>query len=353
MDTLELVHLQLTWQCNLRCPFCGQWGTHGFAARETMSELTTQEWLDALAQIEALRSTAGKPDFILWGGEPLLSPAFPAVARELRRNGNRVSMVSNGALLTEHFYIINQCVDTLYLSVDGPAEVHDRIRNQPGLYETVRSGLQKIDRNRVKTIGLFTLCEENRSIAADYPFAAAELGLHQLIVQNLIYCTGKQAADYRDWLHGISGCDATHVNSWVTDSFGGWIVELPEVSRKIAEHIRSRRYPLEVVQYPAEFSGADIVKWYQTPTDETITKNDASDGGCCELPWKHLHIRPGGNVDFCVDHNDFTIGNLRNAPLAELLRNPATERFRQGVREGRNPLCRRCPWHYNRHLKID
>jgi MoaA/NifB/PqqE/SkfB family radical SAM enzyme len=226
MDTLELVHLQLTWQCNLRCPFCGQWGTHGFAAQETTPELTLQEWLNALAQIENLRrNVICKPDFILWGGEPLLSPAFPAVADYLHQNGHRVAVVTNGSLLSDFADIINTRINTFYLSVDGPAEVHDRVRNQPGLYEQVRGGLQKIDRKNVTVIGLFTLCEANRHIAVDFPLHAAELGLRRLIVQNLIHCTGKQAQEYQRWIHEISGQSAPHVESWITESLGACVDE--------------------------------------------------------------------------------------------------------------------------------
>lgn len=352
MDTLELVHLQLTWRCNLRCPFCGQWGTHGFAAQETMPELTPQEWLTTLAQIEALQPAA-EPDFILWGGEPLLSPAFPAVTRHLRDAGRRVAVVTNGSLLEEFSATINEQVNTLYLSVDGPADVHDHIRNQLGLYEKVGRGLRQIDRSKVNVIGLFTLCEANRNIACEFPFTAAELGLHKLVVQNLIYCTTEQAQQYRHWLHEISGCAATHVDSWITDDFGAWVTELPSIARAMEENILHHRYPLEVVQYPPEFCGKNIAAWYQTPAGTTPADKKMQERSCCELPWKHLHIRPGGNVDFCVDHNDFTLGNIRDASLAELLQNPAAERFRHGVREGRNPLCWRCPWHYNHDSSID
>lgn len=350
METLELVHLQLTWRCNLRCPFCGQWGQKGFAEFETAAELTPAQWLDALTQIEELQDDKpGKPDYIIWGGEPLLSPAFPIVAAHLRQRGNRIAVVTNGSLLADVSGFLNDHVDTLYVSVDGPAQTHDRIRNRPGLYEEIRRGLSCIDRSRVNVIGLFTLCEANHDVAASFPFTAAELGLKRLIVQNLIYCSSAQAREYRDWIRTVNGCPAPHVDSWITDSFDAWVGKLPGIAQEIEEHIRCRRYPMDVALYPTEFCGGKIARWYQHQEAEPVVGEQA----ICELPWKHLHIRPSGNVDFCVDHNDVTLGNLKETTLSQLLHNPAGERFRKGVKEGRNPLCKRCPWRYNHNLKID
>lgn len=350
METLELVHLQLTLRCNLRCPFCGQWGQKGFAEHETAAELTPAQWLDVLAQLEELYADKPqKPDYILWGGEPLLSPAFPIVASHLRQSGNRIALVTNGSLLADFSDFLNDHIDSLYVSVDGPAQTHDRIRNRPGLYEKIQQGLSRIDHERVNVVGLFTLCEANHNVAASFPFTAAELGLKRLIVQNLIYCSSAQAIEYRNWIGTVNGCPAPHVDSWISDSFGAWVEKLPDIAREIEENISCHRYPILVTQYPAEFCGGKIAQWYQHQDVEPV----ATEYATCELPWKHLHIRPSGNVDFCVDHNDFTLGNVKDSSLSQLLHNSTGDLFREGVKEGRNPLCRRCPWRYNHSLRID
>jgi MoaA/NifB/PqqE/SkfB family radical SAM enzyme len=342
---IELVHLQLSLRCNLRCSFCGQWGKHGFASRQRAKELTAPEWLDAIRQIDNLNSPA-HADYNLWGGEPLLSPAFPAVAEYLRSSGHRTAVVTNGSLLRDFADVVNKNINTLYVSLDGPPEVHEKLRNRPGLFEEVNRGLSLIDHERVKVVGLFTLCEGNYHAAAAFPFLAAELGVNKLIYQNLIYCSGAQAAEYRRWLQTDFSLSAENVDSWVTESFGDWITQLPAVCAEIEDNIADQCYPLEVMVHPSEWHSGNIKDWYQ-PDVSTGDRH-------CNLPWSHLHLRPGGEVDFCVDHNDFSLGNIRIAPLAELLTNPAAEKFRAGIKTGRNPLCRRCPWHYNRgKLSID
>lgn len=92
---MELAHLQLTWRCNLRCSFCGQWGKHGFAPEQTGRELETKEWFRAIDQINALNSKGSeKPAYIIWGGEPLLSPAFTSVVDYLSKCGCRSAIVT-------------------------------------------------------------------------------------------------------------------------------------------------------------------------------------------------------------------------------------------------------------------
>lgn len=342
---IELTHLQLTMNCNLRCPFCGQWGRQGFMETDSPAarELDESEWLDAIAQIEAINASAGvKGSYILWGGEPLLSPAFPAVAGELKRRACPAAVVTNGLLLSSFAERINETLSTVYLSLDGPEALHDRIRNHPGLHGKVREGLAKLDRTRVKVVNLFTLCEANLPAAADYPAYAAGLGVDAVVFQNLIYCTSGQAQSYREWLSADFGQTATNVSSWVNDSFGTWVSAVTPVSREIRRRIRQKEYPVDVTLYPAELPDENAGVWYDPAAQLTAP------GHGCFLPQRHIHIRPTGSVDFCVDHNDFSLGNIRQRKLQDLLESEAAQRFREGVAAGKNPLCARCPWHYNR-----
>ena len=57
---IEQVHFQITRNCNLRCPFCGQWGKKGFFAGGCGDEMSFGEWESVIKQLEAYREKTGK-----------------------------------------------------------------------------------------------------------------------------------------------------------------------------------------------------------------------------------------------------------------------------------------------------
>lgn len=347
-EAIELVHLQLTRKCNLRCRFCGQWGEHGFAKSDATSELSPAEWLDVIDDIRDLNSKKKvKAKYILWGGEPLLNPAFPDIVKRLHDDDCRVAVVTNGTLLKENSKTINQYIDTLYVSLDGPKEIHEYIRGQSDIYEKIQEGIVCIDKDKVKAVGMFTVCEDNCDIVADYPNEAATMGFSEIIFQNLIYCSSSIAEEFRNWMHTCFNQKASTVDSWICDDFGEWIDKLPLVIQTLKNNAVNDKYPISVKLYPDSWMNENVIDWFDP--DKDIPKADR----CCELPWKHLHIRANGNVDFCVDHNDFVLGNVSEKSIKNMLASSTAQAFREEVKKSNNPLCKRCPWHYNKNISGD
>ncbi len=333
---LKLVHFQLTRRCNLSCVFCPQ--------RKIVNpdrEIKTQEWLEIVDELSGINPL---PDIVIWGGEPLLADSLPDVLHKLKENNFRTALVTNGLLLSNFADLINRTVDTLYVSVDGPASIHDKIRGMPGLFNKIKEGLSRIDES-VKKVCLCTVCEDNCRDIPDMPHTIFELGFHNIIMQNLIYCSTAQAEKYRQWLKTSFSQDAPEIGNWIIDSFGAWTKIASENLRKINANALAGKYPLETLVYPAEFAG-DFEKWFK-PSVELKSHNS------CGMPSGHVSIMPDGSVHFCVDFCDLSLGNITGHSLEELLNSPTAEQFRKDVSSGKNPLCGRCPWLYNNQLKID
>ena len=348
MMEVRLVHLQLSYKCNLRCSFCGQWGRHGYMSdgRGATDELSESEWLDVVDRIAEMSPGPGLPEFIIWGGEPLLSPAFPAVAKHLRRRGFPLAVVTNGVLLEKFAPLLAECADTVYVSLDGPEAVHEEIRGTQGIYPRIMNGLRQLSGKRPCLVGLFTLCERNMAVAADYPCELGGMGLDKLLIQHLIHCSPGRARDYRRWMKEGFGQDCAGLDSWVSEGFGDWVRALPEVTARIAGRIAAGDYPVRVELLPGELDPKRSADWYDPEIELKSPKSP------CLMPWHHIHVNPDGNVHFCVDFNDFSLGNLREAKLEALLTGERAERFRRECGEF-NSLCTRCPWYYNRGLRLD
>jgi MoaA/NifB/PqqE/SkfB family radical SAM enzyme len=131
----------VTGRCNMRCAFCEWW-------KKDLPELPTNK---ALAAIDAVCSL-GVPFFDLSGGEPLLRKDLTILAKRLVSHGCLVSMNTNGTLLNEgRVGEIADVFDTVVVSLDGPKEVHDRIRGVPGTYDKAIKAIRLLKANGVRT----------------------------------------------------------------------------------------------------------------------------------------------------------------------------------------------------------
>ena len=141
LENLELVHFQLTRNCNLRCWFCGQWGKKGFFRDAAGSAMQLPDWLRIAEELKS--GCEALPSILLWGGEPLLYPDFDALVSSLYQMGFPLGMVTNGTLLDRHLDACRSCFRHIYVSVDGTQSVHDAIRGA-GITMPVDVGIMPI-----------------------------------------------------------------------------------------------------------------------------------------------------------------------------------------------------------------
>ena len=130
----------VTGRCNMRCVFCEWWKTD-------TPELPTKK---ALAAIDAVCSL-GVPFFDLSGGEPLLRKDLNVLAKRAASHGCFVSMNTNGTLLNEsRVSEVADAFDLVVVSLDGPKEVHDKIRVVPGTYDKAVEAIRLLKAHGVK-----------------------------------------------------------------------------------------------------------------------------------------------------------------------------------------------------------
>lgn len=132
---IDTVLLKVASSCNLDCSYCyvyhmGDESWRGQPKR--LSAVTQASVTQALSAL--LRSQVLPFSVVLHGGEPLLLGAsrLNSLLKELRSDlgpSCGVSIQTNGVLISEA--ILDVCADhdvTLSVSLDGPADIHDRFR---------------------------------------------------------------------------------------------------------------------------------------------------------------------------------------------------------------------------------
>ena len=150
-----IVAWETTAACNLKCSYCRAFAS----ATPDSNELGTKE---AKAFIKSIASL--QPMLILSGGEPLLRPDIFQLASYATSLGLRVSLASNGTLITPE--VVHQIkasgISRVSISLDGStADKHDQNRGI-GSFQAAIKGVENL-RGNVDFQVNFTITNKNES----------------------------------------------------------------------------------------------------------------------------------------------------------------------------------------------
>lgn len=320
-EKLELVHFQITRNCNLRCWFCGQWGKQGFFRDDGGKALGLEDWLRIAGELKALENP---PSIILWGGEPLMCPYFEELAQALYEMGFELGMVTNGTLLDRHMDTYRKCFKQIYISIDGEADVHDAIRGK-GVFQRVkenlsllRGGNARLSINTVLTPKLMERLPQTLD-------AFGELGPDEVLLQEMIALTPEEIASYSSWLEREFHQQAHEIASWEGDCFPD-----PHRWEKIRAVLATRQDAFTVGYKP---------------------HGDAC-GRQCTSALHHAHVTWKGNVTFCTDFYDFSAGNVHDSPLPDIFENETSRHFREEIEKGHCATCGHCSWRNSETFRL-
>ncbi|MBT3923212.1 MAG: radical SAM protein [Nitrospina sp.] len=117
----------LTNRCNIRCVYCN------IPYRE-YKELDTKRSLEVLDEM----AEAGTVRVGMYGGEPLVRKDIYALVKRAKENGLITHLYTNGALVERNLDTIKQ-LDGVFISLDGPEEIHDKYRGKGTFQEAMRA----------------------------------------------------------------------------------------------------------------------------------------------------------------------------------------------------------------------
>ncbi|MGB9960100.1 MAG: radical SAM/SPASM domain-containing protein [Candidatus Bathyarchaeales archaeon] len=130
----------VTGRCNLHCAYCDWW-------KEKMPELSTTEALRVIDNVCSL----GVAFFDFSGGEPLLRKDLALLAKRASSRNCIVSMNTNGTLLkSADAPKIAEAFDIVVFSLDGPPEIHDKIRGVAGTCKKAFEAIKFLKAHGVK-----------------------------------------------------------------------------------------------------------------------------------------------------------------------------------------------------------
>lgn len=142
----------VTYRCNLRCAYCDMPGNACEHEKNAVLELDTKALCVIIDDLRRLGVNA----LAFTGGEPLLRQDIYELMTYAKSRGMITHISTNGVLVgsDEARRLIETGVDSISVSIDGScAEIHERTRKTPGVFNKALRGLELLIalRNSVKS----------------------------------------------------------------------------------------------------------------------------------------------------------------------------------------------------------
>jgi len=234
----------VTKKCNLRCLHCYNASKYfqpfEGVVRPPRDELTTSE---ALHAIEVIRH-GGFSHIHLLGGEPLARPDLPQIIHAATERGLRVTMNSNGLLLTPPLLAELDkagCTQIAFSLDGGDADSHDFVRGHGTFDRTVSNIRMACDyiqstHSHLTCVICCVITQRNLDTLVQLPALASSLGV------SLVDLTGYYAEGYGKTNSAILNVDAytmlQHVEAVVRNAW----VHHPNIRLQIDMRPRMARY---------------------------------------------------------------------------------------------------------------
>lgn len=319
MNPPSHVLLIVTYRCNLRCPYCVVFNPVRYWRPDdavpippalSREEMTTEQ---IVGRVIPQCERAGVEVVALTGGEVLVRKDAAAIFRALGESSMKWCLDSNLSFCTDEAAeaIVGAGCDTVFASLDGPPDIHNKLRASPRAYKGFSEGLARLMRARAAaadsktTVALNCVVQSgNESAAPDVVRIAADYGADGVSFQLV------SKLDYGEHFDADSATRAI------------------EEARRLAADLGLR---FSVFPLP-EPTRADLVSWFSSPPGTAFFQG-------CSYVRSSLRIDPSGNVIPCVEHR---LGNVLEEDLLDIWRGPAYESFRGQIAVAPIRACLRC-----------
>ena len=180
-DKKPVVVWNITRACNLNCIHCYARAVQ----RSNERELTTEQGLNLIDDL----ATFGVPVILFSGGEPLLRPDLPELARYAVDRGMRAVISTNGTLIDEEKATTLRDAGVSYvgISLDGLENVNDHFRRMQGAFKMALNGIKNCRKAGLKVGLRFTMNKLNAEQVPGIFDLVEEMNIERICFYHLVY----------------------------------------------------------------------------------------------------------------------------------------------------------------------
>jgi MoaA/NifB/PqqE/SkfB family radical SAM enzyme len=322
--SLPILILNVHENCNCRCAMCDIW------KRPAGKELE----LDQVRKYQADLRRLNVQQVVFTGGEPLLHSRFEDLCNFFRECSTRITLLSTGLLLKKRAQVISDYIDEIIISLDGPEETHNRIRNIPHAFQLIHEGIVAVRRlqpnmaiHARSTVQRDNFAQMRQTVVAAKSIKCTSISFlavdttSQAFNRELIWPEESQQRI------GLTSAQISALEEEIellithnaTDLQNGYIVEGPEKLRRLARYFRSRLGELP------------------------------STAPLCNAPWVSAVLEVDGSLRPCFFHR--VIAETRTQSLIEALNSSTATHFRRALNVAEDRTCQNCVCSLNYRLR--
>ena len=336
MNFPQSISFTLTNVCNLRCSMCGQWSSSGYMhdRKENLkNEMGLSDWKRVVDEL-AVHNT---DSILLRGGEPFLFPGIIELIKYINSKNILTSIDTNGTMLGKYAKdLVGMGNIHINISVDGPENVHNRVRGVKGCFRKIKEGLallNKLEKGSERRAGkliVFTISRYSIAGLGEMPNVARSMSVDTIAIIPYYYFPRRIGMQYEKEMKENFNCTAFSWKGFHHESSGVDFDEFRKQYRKYLGNLKGiRSYPY------MSFSEDDYRIWFGDPAAPVGLMR-------CLNVEKLIDIQPSGDANFCVDFPDYIFGNVRQSSIEDLWNSREAEIFRRYRREKPLSVCHRC-----------
>lgn len=312
-STPEKADIYLTYNCDLKCPFC----YYRLYQQRQHKDIPVNSWLKLIDELKEL----GVMRILLIGGEPLVYPGLSSIIEKIVASNMRFQVITNGVRMRSHGKAIvenaKRC-DLVQVSIDGMEKTHDSMRGKGNWAKSIDS-LKWLKEHGITTKTNSVISSKNIDETAELiQFLIEEVGV-DILKTNCV--TGFEEAPL---LNGVQSLNYQDMAMFI------------QITSTLAD-----RYS----QLSQDSMSLKLLNALRNP------ENIADKKGCKECLSLRVQIafRADGEILPCMGCENVTLGNISECSVLDVWQNSSTlQSFRKKMEMGRELTgeCADCIYNY-------
>jgi MoaA/NifB/PqqE/SkfB family radical SAM enzyme len=324
--------LFMTYRCTNRCKMCTIWKRGKNINKK--EELTLDDWKKCIDKLcnENIKVIE------IFGGDSLLRKdvTIPLIKYIKKKNENIiVDLPTNSNLLDKKTAqdLVKAGLDRLYISLDGPTEIHDKIRGSGGTFNNVQKAL-------------LYLTKAKKDLGKNKPFIIINCTISSSNVNNF-----EQIIPSVEKL-GVDGIEFEYVGEFkeknIQNTNINGIKPTPFYITLGASNLlnKDQAYLLKEKIKNINNSAKKSKIFINTKHIDTLTVENLVNGTVpnkrCYISRYIVTIDPFGNLLGCFHFNNYIFGNIMDNPFSSGWNNKKHNNFFKSQKKGEIKICENC-----------
>lgn len=335
-----VIYLAVNSKCNMKCRMCdvgsGVSDTHFYKNMITGEELQ----FDVIKKlIDDIRfSFSHKPMIAITSVEPLLYKSLWKVIKYTKDKGFNVQLTTNGYKLLQYAYdIVSNDVDELWVSIDGPRNVHDAVRGINGVYDAALNGIKSVvsmrnerGRGGPRIYINYTVNDLNYDKLIDFMLNFPNGLVDGVYFSHLNFVTPSMVREYA----------AREENTYFVTPSSVENVDLDTIDAyRLFNNIQFVKRNFSDVYFIPDINFNEISKYYSSPLEFIPPYTP------CKAPWRAGQIFSNGDVGVATRCFNIAFGNIKHERFSEIWNGKSMVEFRNRLLNEKNgsfSVCSRC-----------